>query len=54
MGQLRRNLYKSARILGDIQASEKGPAAYAKRRARRTVYRTEGRWTRKLLRSLGL
>lgn len=54
MGQLRRNLYRGARILGDIQAAEKGPAPVAKRRVRRTVYRTEGRWTRKVLRSLGL
>ncbi len=54
MSSLRRNLYRTARILGDIEAAEKGPAAYGRRRVRRAVYRSEGRWTRQILRAMGL
>lgn len=40
---LRSELYRDARLLGDVQAASHGPAAYARRYARRRVYaRTNG------------
>jgi hypothetical protein len=51
---LRSQLYRAARDLGNVQAAEKGPTSYAKRVARRKVYRTTNGMTRKLLRKLGL
>jgi len=36
---LRSQLYRAARDLGDLQAIEKGPTAYAKRRVRKVAYR---------------
>lgn len=51
---LRTNLYRAARTLGNIQAARKGPAAYAKRRVRRIVYRRTNATTRRFLRALGL
>jgi hypothetical protein len=47
-------LYRSARFLGDVEAAEKGPSAYAKRRVRRKVYATTNGLTRRLLRALRL
>jgi hypothetical protein len=40
--------------MGNIEAAERGPTAYGKRVARRAVYRTEARYTNKLLRAFGL
>lgn len=39
----RSNLYRAARKLGNVQAAERGPGAYAKRVARRGVYRSQPR-----------
>jgi hypothetical protein len=54
MSRQRSWLYRSARIMGDIEAAEKGPEAYAKRRVRRKVYAKTNGLTRRLLRSFGL
>jgi hypothetical protein len=54
MSKLRRNLYRAARDLGDIEAAAKGPRTLGKRVARREVYRAEGRFTRRVLRRFGL
>ncbi len=35
---VRRDLYRSARLLGDVQAVEKGPAAMARRAERRALW----------------
>ena len=51
---LRSELYRDARMLGNIQAAAKGPVSYGKRYARRRVYATTNGMTRKLLRSFGL
>lgn len=50
----RSQFYRAARILGDVQAARKGPEAYAKRRARRVVYRQTGQLGRRISRTLGL
>ena len=47
--QFRRTLYKTQRAIGDGQALSRSPAAYAKRRARRSARRAffgllGGRW----------
>ena len=47
---LRSQLYRAARDLGNVQAATKGPGSYAKRVARRKVYRTTNGMTRHLLR----
>ena len=54
MSRTRRNLYRIAADLSDIEAASRGPGAYAKRRARRAIYKAEGRTTRRILRKLGL
>ncbi|MGA3148795.1 MAG: hypothetical protein ABSF33_15175 [Acidimicrobiales bacterium] len=51
---LRSQLYRTARDLGNLQAAEKGPTSYAKRVARRKVYRTTNGMTQHLLRQLKL
>jgi hypothetical protein len=51
---LRRNLYRAARILGDVEAVGRGPGPYARRVVRRRAYRVNGRWMRRLLRKAGL
>lgn len=51
---LRSQLYRAARDMGNVQAAAKGPSAYAKRVARRKVYRTTNGLTQKLLREFGL
>jgi hypothetical protein len=43
-----------AREMGTAKAISRGPGAYAKRVARRRVYRTTNRLTGKLLRNFGL
>ncbi len=50
MSTLRRNLYRAARDLGDVEAVAKGPTAYGKRRARKVVYRKWNGLLRRLLR----
>ena len=48
--KVRRDLYRGARILGDIEAVERGPRAVVKRAERRWLWRLVGRllgrWTR--------
>ncbi len=51
---LRSQLYRVARDLGNVQAAEKGPSAYAKRVARRKIYARSNGIARQLTRSLGL
>ncbi len=51
---LRSELYRAARDVGNVQAAERGPTSYAKRVARRKVYRTTNGMTRHLLRGFGL
>ena len=51
---LRSQLYRSARILGDVEALSKGPAAYGKRVVRKKAYRSSGSLTRSLLRIFDL
>jgi hypothetical protein len=46
---LRSQLYRSARILGDLEAMEKGPSAYGKRVVRKAAYRKSSSLTRTLL-----
>jgi hypothetical protein len=57
--QLRRVLYRTAARLGDVEAADKAvrtrsPAPLLKRYARKSIYRTEGTVTRRLLRKVGL
>jgi len=47
-------LYREARLLGNIQAAERGPVAFTQRYARRKVYSSTNALTRSFLRSLGL
>lgn len=51
---LRSQLYRSARIMGNVEALSKGPVAYGRRYARRKTYAKTNSLTRSLLRSLGL
>ncbi len=51
---LRSQLYRAAHDLGNVEAATQGPGAYAKRVARRRVYRTTNGLTSQLLRSAGL
>lgn len=51
---LRSSLYRGARLMGDLEAADRGPAAYEKRVVRRAVYRGTNRWTRRFLRGFGL
>jgi hypothetical protein len=51
---LRSQLYRAARDLGNVEAAEKGPAAYGKRYARRKVYARTNSMTRQILRAFGL
>lgn len=54
-GSLRSNLYRAARVLGDVEAIENGGAeGLARRQVRRVVYRTSNRLTGRFLRALGL
>jgi hypothetical protein len=49
---LRSQLYRSARILGDVEAMSKGPGAYAKRVVRKKAYGRSMGLTSSLLRFL--
>ncbi len=51
---LRSQLYRNARILGDMEALSKGPAAYGKRVVRKKAYRSSASATRSLLRIFDL
>jgi hypothetical protein len=52
---LRSNLYRTARVLGDVEAIEHGGVSGgAKRYTRRKVYRQTNRATGSFLRALGL
>ena len=51
---LRSQLYRAARDLGNLQAAEKGPVSYGKRVARRKVYRRTNTALGRLLRGFGL
>ena len=51
---LRSQLYRAARDLGNVQAASRGPGSYARRVARRKVYRTTNGLTNHLLRSVRL
>jgi hypothetical protein len=51
---LRSQLYRDARIMGNLQAAAKGPGAYAQRYARRKTYAKTNAGTHALLRALGL
>ncbi len=52
--KLRSQSYRLARDIGNVRAASKGPTSYAKRVARRKVYRTTNGMTRHLLKSFGL
>lgn len=52
--KVRGELYRAARVTGDLDALRRGPTAYLKRRARRVVYRNTGQLGRRISRSLGL
>jgi len=51
---LRSQLYRAARDLGNVEAAEKGPSAFAKRQVRRSVYRRTNSGLGGLLRAFGL
>ena len=51
---LRSQLYRAARDLGNVQAASKGPGSYAKRVARRKVYRMTNTATRRIMKGFGL
>lgn len=47
-------MYRTARILGDAEAMQKGPTAYGKRVMRKQMYRRSNSATRQILRMVGL
>jgi hypothetical protein len=51
---LRSELYRDARLMGNLEAAARGPAAYSKRYARRKVYARTNSFTRSILRSINL
>lgn len=53
-GSLTDMLYKLARASATGRAASKGPAALEKRMVRKTVYKSEGRETRRIFKSFGL
>lgn len=52
MSRTRSNLYRWARLLGDVEAVKKG--RYPQRVVRKAVYRNTNRTTRRVLRIFGL
>lgn len=52
MSRTRSSLYRAARLLGDVEAAQKG--RYPQRVVRKAVYRGTNRTTRRLLRIFGL
>lgn len=51
---LRSELYRDARLMGNVQAAARGPGAYVRRYARRRVYARTNTFTRSILRSINL
>lgn len=51
---LRSELYRDARLLGNVQAASHGPGAYTQRYARRKVYSRTNSFTHSILRSINL
>lgn len=51
---LRSQLYRDARIMGNVEALSHGPVAYGKRYVRRKTYAKSNALTHSVLRSLGL
>jgi len=51
---MRSDLYRAARVMGDVEAAEKGPTAFGKRVVRRKAYRRSNALTRQVLRMVGL
>ncbi|MHB8379524.1 MAG: hypothetical protein ACYDB2_06350 [Acidimicrobiales bacterium] len=51
---LRSELYRDARLLGNVQAAARGPNAYATRYVRRTLYSRSNAFTHSILRSINL
>ena len=51
---LRSQLYRDARIMGNVEALSRGPVAYGKRYARRKTYAKSNALTHSVLRSLEL
>jgi hypothetical protein len=51
---LRSQLYRDARILGNVEAMAKGPGAYGRRVVRRKAYAKSSSLTRTMLRTFGL
>jgi hypothetical protein len=51
---LRTELYRDARILGNLDAAARGPVAYSKRSARRKMCAAANGVTHSILRSIGL
>jgi hypothetical protein len=55
LSRFRRQLYRAARDMGDVEAAGSGnPAKVVKRVVRRRVYREEGKLTRRVPRRFGL
>ena len=50
---LRDQLYRAARDLGNLEAVEMGPDAFARRVAHERVYRATNQWTRRFPRGFG-
>ena len=51
---LRSELYRDARLLGNVDAALQGPAAYSRRYVRRKVYARTNGFTQSILRSIHL
>jgi hypothetical protein len=51
---LRSQLYRDARLLGNVEAATHGPGVYARRYARRKVYSRTNSYTHSILRSIAL
>jgi len=51
---LRSQLYRTARILGDLDAASRGPSAYGRRVVRKAAYRKSSSATRSLMRAFKL
>ena len=54
LAKVRRQTYRAARDMGNIQAVAHGPESYGKRYARRAVYRNAMRPLSRFLRKIGL
>ena len=54
ISEMRRQSYRLAHHLGNIQAAKRGPASYSKPVLRRNVYRRSMGLTRKLTKGFGL